>query len=65
MEFLNESLEQATKFAIFQTLPKDSGGLISVDGKGEIVLEFNTPMMARGRAKSDGTFQVGLVDWAK
>lgn len=65
MEYLNESLETATKFAIFETLPKDSGGLISVDASGEIVLQFNTPMMARGQAKSDGTFRVGLVDWAQ
>ncbi len=65
MEYLKENLESATKVAIFETLPTDSGGLISVDASGEIVLQFNTPMMARGQAKSDGTFQVGLVDWAQ
>ena len=63
MEYLKENLASATHVAIFETLPKDSGGLISVDANGEIVLQFNTPMMARGQAKSDGTFQVGLVDW--
>jgi len=65
MEFLNESLNASTKFAIHTTLPVDSGGLIAVDANGNIELQFNTPMMARGQAKSDGTFQVGLQDWAK
>ncbi len=65
MEYLNESLSAATKFAIYTTLPTDSGGLIAVDANGNIELQFNTPMMARGQAKSDGTFQVGLTDWVK
>jgi beta-aspartyl-peptidase (threonine type) len=65
MEYLNESLYASTKFAIHTTLPVDSGGLIAVDASGNIELQFNTPMMARGQAKSDGTFQVGLQDWAK
>jgi beta-aspartyl-peptidase (threonine type) len=65
MEYLNESLEQATKHAIHQTLPEDSGGLIAVNSAGDISLVFNTPVMARGQAKSDGTFQVGLVDLVK
>ncbi len=65
MEYLNESLNAATKFAIHTTLPADSGGLIAVDANGNIELQFNTPMMARGQSKSDGTFQVGLTDWVK
>ena len=65
MEYLHESLGLSTKFAIHTTLPVDSGGLIAVDADGNIELQFNTPIMARGQAKSDGTFQVGLVDWVK
>jgi len=65
MEYLNESLAKAVNFAIAKTLPEDSGGLISVDSAGNIELQYNTPMMARGQAKSDGTFQVGLTDWVK
>ncbi|XZE18078.1 isoaspartyl peptidase/L-asparaginase family protein [Pirellulaceae bacterium SH449] len=65
MQYLNESLETATKVAIFENLPKNSGGLISIDAAGNIELPFNTPMMARGRASSNGLFQVGLVDWAE
>ncbi len=65
MEYLNESLNAAVKVAIQTTLPTDSGGLIAVDANGNIELQFNTPMMARGKAKSDGTFQVGLQDWVQ
>jgi L-asparaginase / beta-aspartyl-peptidase len=63
MEFLHESLEQAAKHEIQKTLPNDSGGVIAVDSNGKLELHFNTPMMARGQANSDGVFQVGLVDW--
>lgn len=62
MEFLHESLEEATKYAIHQTLPEDSGGLIAIDSAGNISLQFNTPVMARGQATSEGLFQVGLTD---
>jgi beta-aspartyl-peptidase (threonine type) len=65
IELLGESLEAATKFAILKTLPEDSGGLIAVDAAGNIQLQFNTPLMARGEAKSDGTFHVGLKDWVQ
>ena len=60
MEYLHESLAAATKHAIHTTLPTDSGGLIAVDAEGNIELQFNTPMMSRGQAKSDGTFEVAL-----
>jgi len=62
MEYLHESLNASVKVAIHTTLPADSGGLIAVDADGNIELQFNTPMMARGQAKSDGTFQVALTD---
>ena len=63
MEYLEESLERAANFAIHKTLPEDSGGLIAVDRDGDIQLQYNTPIMARGQARSDGLFQVGLKDW--
>lgn len=62
MEYLHESLNASVKVAIHTILPADSGGLIAVDADGNIELQFNTPMMARGQAKSDGTFQVALTD---
>jgi L-asparaginase / beta-aspartyl-peptidase len=62
MSMLKESLDQAAKHEIQETLPTDSGGLIAIDSKGAISIHFNTPMMARGQADSSGLFQVGLVD---
>jgi beta-aspartyl-peptidase (threonine type) len=63
MEFLHESLEAAVKHEIMVTLPEDSGGLIAVDTKGNIETQYNSPMMARGQANSEGLFRVGLADW--
>lgn len=65
MEYLGESLETASKFAIEKTLPVDSGGLIAVDAMGNIQTVFNTPIMARGQATSDGVYRVGLGDWVE
>jgi beta-aspartyl-peptidase (threonine type) len=63
MEFLHEPLEQAVAHAVLKTLPTDSGGVISVDAKGHISTQHNTPIMARGEANSQGLFRVGLGDW--
>jgi isoaspartyl peptidase/L-asparaginase-like protein (Ntn-hydrolase superfamily) len=60
---LGESLEAATRFAIEKTLPVDSGGLIGVDALGNIQTVYNTPIMARGQANSEGVYRVGLSDW--
>jgi beta-aspartyl-peptidase (threonine type) len=62
MEYLGESLKQAAEHEIHKTLPEDSGGIIAIDAKGAIELHFNTPMMARGQADSNGVFRIGLVD---
>jgi isoaspartyl peptidase/L-asparaginase-like protein (Ntn-hydrolase superfamily) len=43
-------------------LPEDSGGLIAIDRFGNIQLQYNTPIMARGQANGQGLFQVGLKD---
>lgn len=63
MEYLGESLEAASRFAIEKTLPVDSGGLIAVDALGSIQTVYNTPIMARGQANSEGVYRVGLGDW--
>lgn len=65
MEYLHESLETAVGHAVEKTLPVDSGGVIAVDSKGNISTLFNTPIMARGQANSEGLFRVGLSDWEK
>lgn len=41
-------------------LPKGSGGLIAVDAGGVIVQPYNSNGMLRGRATSDGLFEVAL-----
>jgi beta-aspartyl-peptidase (threonine type) len=63
MEYLHENLETAVGHAVDKTLPLDSGGVIAVDNQGNISTLFNTPIMARGQANSDGLFRVGLGDW--
>ena len=60
MELAGRSLKDASSEAIDKILPEDSGGLIAVDSKGNIVLPFNTPGMARGAADSSGRFEVAL-----
>ena len=65
MEHLGEPLEKAVRHAIAQTLPVDSGGIIAVDASGNIETHFNTPIMARGQANSDGLFRVALSDWVE
>ena len=65
MEYLKESLGDAGRYAIDNTLPADSGGLIAVDSQGNIETIYNTPIMARGQANSEGLFRVGLADWVE
>jgi L-asparaginase / beta-aspartyl-peptidase len=65
MEFLGESLKQATQFCLEKTLPVDSGGIIAVDAMGNIETSHNTPIMARGQANSDGLFRVALLEWVE
>ena len=65
MEYLKETLGDAGRYAIDKTLPADSGGLIAVDSQGNIETIYNTPIMARGQANSEGLFRVGLADWVE
>ena len=65
MEYLQETLGDAGRYAIDKTLPADSGGLIAVDSQGNIETIYNTPIMARGQANSEGLFRVGLADWVE
>lgn len=65
MEYLKESLGIAGHHAIDKTLPAESGGLIAVDTLGNIETIYNTPIMARGQANSEGLFRVGLADWVQ
>ncbi len=53
MRYGKQSLSAATQAAIAR-LPEDCGGVIAVDGKGNLSLEFNTPGMTRAAADSSG-----------
>ncbi len=43
-----------------ELLPEDAGGLIAVDAKGNMAMEFNTPGMSRAFANSSGKRGVAL-----
>ncbi len=55
MEYGNMDLESACKHVVWNKLAKaqeDTGGVIALDTKGNIVMEFNTEGMYRGMKKS-------------
>jgi isoaspartyl peptidase/L-asparaginase-like protein (Ntn-hydrolase superfamily) len=45
---------------IFNRLPENSGGIISVDKNYNYEFTFNTSSMMRGVATSDGVFEVKI-----
>lgn len=53
MAYANQSLKEAAK-ATIAVLPEQAGGIIAVDAKGNMVMEFNTPGMSRAFADSKG-----------
>jgi beta-aspartyl-peptidase (threonine type) len=60
MEYKNLSLKEAAKLVIHEKLKKagGEGGIIAVDRKGNIAMEFNTTGMFRGFVTSDGKKEV-------
>jgi isoaspartyl peptidase/L-asparaginase-like protein (Ntn-hydrolase superfamily) len=60
MRYTGATLAEAVHAVMHQTLRKGDGGLIGVDHRGNIVLDFNTPGMARGAADSSGRFEVRI-----
>jgi len=56
MKYGNKSLEEAASEVINKIIPKmgGDGGMIGVDGNGNIVMPFNTEGMYRGFIKSSG-----------
>jgi len=62
MNYLGQSLEKASREVIGERLKTigGSGGVIGLDRKGRIVMEFNTPGMYRGYIKSLGEAEVFL-----
>ncbi len=64
MDYKNYSLEQAANEVIFNKITPmggSGGGIIAVDGKGNISIVFNTGLMNRAWAKSTGEYGVGVI----
>ena len=62
MAYKQESLAKAAADVV-QTVLKQaggSGGIIGLDAKGNIVMEFNTPAMTRGAIDQDGNLKTAL-----
>jgi len=64
MQYKNMSLKEATTYVIDDKLKKmgGSGGVIAIDGAGNISLPFNTAGMYRAYQKSDGTSRVLIFE---
>lgn len=60
MNLAGEELSTAVSHAINKTLKSGDGGIIAVDRKGNIAVEYNTPGMSFGYASSQGEFKAGL-----
>jgi beta-aspartyl-peptidase (threonine type) len=60
MDYKGYSLKEASNEMIFNRLPENSGGIISVDKNYNYELTFNTSSMMRGVATSDGVFEVKI-----
>jgi len=62
MRFLNSSVSQSVTDVLTKDLDKGDGGVIAVDAKGNISMEFTTAGMARAAADSSGKFEVIWAD---
>ena len=62
MKYANETLAQSAKAVVHETLKKvgGRGGVIGLDAKGNIVMEFNTPAMNRGSIDKNGKMTTGI-----
>ena len=64
MEYKGMSLQAASEEVIFNKIDPmggGGGGIIAVDKAGNISMVFNTELMHRAWAKSDGEYGVGLA----
>ena len=62
MEYKKSTLAQAARDIVQIKLKKakGSGGIIGLDAKGNIVMEFNTPAMNRGSIDKNGKLTTGI-----
>ena len=64
MKYRQLSLAEATNKVVKQKLRKlgGSGGLISLDAKGNVATPFNTPGMFHGWVKGDGALHIAIFE---
>ncbi|HRP00317.1 MAG TPA: isoaspartyl peptidase/L-asparaginase [Flavobacteriales bacterium] len=62
MAYKGLSLEEAVRVVVHEKLPPldGDGGLIAVDGAGNLVLDFNCTGMYRGHVGADGVFHTAI-----
>jgi L-asparaginase / beta-aspartyl-peptidase len=60
MQFAGQTLEEAARAVVFETLQPGDGGLIAVDKSGDVVTVFNSEGMYRGIADSSGRIVVRI-----
>lgn len=58
MELAGETLDEAARALVFDTLQEGDGGLIAVDRDGNLTAPFNSEGMYRGLADANGRFLV-------
>jgi beta-aspartyl-peptidase (threonine type) len=64
MEYKNLSLQDASEEVILNKIDPmggSGGGIIAVDKSGNISMVFNTDLMHRAWAKSNGEYGVGVL----
>jgi beta-aspartyl-peptidase (threonine type) len=54
------ALDEAARHVVHDVLRPGDGGVIAVDGRGDIAMAFNTPGMYRGAADASGRFEVRI-----
>jgi beta-aspartyl-peptidase (threonine type) len=62
MRYADQSLAEASKRVLNTPDQLVRGGLVSVDAKGNIAMEFNTGGMSRAAADSTGRFEVHVAE---
>ena len=58
MKYKKLSVEKASKEVIHKVLAKNYGGLIALDRKGNIAIEYNTKGMSSAAADSNGRYEI-------
>jgi beta-aspartyl-peptidase (threonine type) len=62
IKLLGENLKAATDALIHEEMERGKGGLIAVDGQGNIAMPFSSKGMYRGTASSDGSIEIKIWD---